>query len=163
MSNLEARLADIERRLAALEARDRVEPRPVGSQSPEQPPRKEPLVKLSVSNKRFDPANPALDSYEDHIWFDCIYILSKKSKPTRAIKGVLEFADLFGEVQLRLNTTLNQPLSPGKTVTQPGTGFAYNQFMSEHQWMLATSLADMKCSFKVLNVIYSDGTSESFA
>tara|TARA_R110000796_G_scaffold226185_1_gene342682 strand:+ start:1772 stop:1879 length:108 start_codon:yes stop_codon:yes gene_type:complete len=35
--------------------------------------------------------------------------------------------------------------------------------MEEHQWMLGTDLKDMKVSFKVLNVIFSDGTSEALS
>ena len=156
MSNIEERLADVERRLALLEARN---PIPVAPSSPSTPtPAGDQIVALSVSNKRFDAGD-----YEEHIWFDCTYTLSNTAKPTRAVKGLLEFADLFGDVRFRIQATVNDPLTPGKPLTLPGIGFTYNQFMTEHQWMLATSLADMRCSFKVLNIIYADGTSEAFA
>jgi hypothetical protein len=92
-----------------------------------------------------------------------VFTLSKDAKPTRAAKWVLEFADLFGEVRFQLRTTLNDPLTLGKAYVQSGIGFAYNEFMDDHQWMLVTDLRDMRCSFQLLNVLYRDGTKESIA
>jgi len=158
VSDLEERIAEIERRLALLEARDGVQkPAPISHSSPPELP-KTPLVALAVSNKRYDQGD-----YEAHIWFDCIYTLSQVSRPTRAVKGMIEFSDLFGNVKFRIQVTINSPLAPGKPLANPGIGFTYNQFMQDHQWVLATDLNDIKCNFVTANVIYSDGTSESFA
>lgn len=163
MNTIENRLAEIERRLATLEARE-AGPAPLDISLPPVPTApSRPLLQLTVSNKRFAPADPGLGSYEDHIWFDCSYLLSNDSKATRAVKGVIEFSDLFGEVKFRLNATLSDPLVPGKPFAQPGIGFTFNQFMGDHQWMLATALKDMKFSFRALSILYGDGTTESFA
>lgn len=157
MSSLEERVAELERRLDLLEARAGVA-RPAGeSDSPQQDLPNETLVKLSVSNKRYDHGD-----YEDHIWFDCVYTLSQKSKPTRAVKGVIEFSDLFGEVKFRIQATVNDPLVPGIPLANPGIGFTFNEFMQEHQWMLTTDLSNMMCKFSVSNVLYSDGTAAAF-
>lgn len=165
MKSIEERLTDIERRLAALEGQaDEINLS--AAETPSAPPAAEPdspLIALRVSNKRYAPSNPSAGSYEDHIWFDCTYTLRASSRPTRAVKGLLEFADLFGDVQFRLNVTLNDPLLPDLARDQPGIGFSYNQFMTEHQWMMVTNLTDMKVSFRPMNVIYADGTSESFS
>ncbi|OWQ77980.1 hypothetical protein CEE63_02925 [Stenotrophomonas maltophilia] len=115
-------------------------------------------MSIAVSNKRYDHGD-----YEDHIWFDCDYTLSEESKPTRAVKGTIEFMDLFGEVKFRLNVTVNSPMSPGRPLANPGIGFTFNQFMPEHQWMLTTDLHDMKIKFVASNMIYSDGTSQVLA
>lgn len=85
------------------------------------------------------------------------------NKPTRAVKGLLEFTDLFGEVKFRIGLTLNERLEPGRPFTQRGIGFEYNQFMAEHQWMRGTDKADMKVLFRVTNILYADGTAETFA
>ena len=162
MSSLEERMADLEKRVALLEARDTVSGAPAAPHVPELTAPKTPFVSVTISNKRYDPVNPGLGSYEDHIWFDCVYALSKDAKPTRAVKGALEFADLFGEVRFRLQTTLNEPLTPGKSISQPGIGFTYNQFLGEHQWMLGTDLKDIKVTFRVMSALYNDGTTESF-
>ena len=162
MKSIEERLTEIEQRLAALESKsDGLGPRP--ADRPTAPPAADPaspLIALRVANKRYAPSNPSAGSYEDHIWFDCTYTLSVSSRPTRAVKGLLEFADLFGDVQFRLNVTLTDPLLPGRASDHAGIGFTYNQFMAEHQWMMVTKLTDMKVSFRPMNVIYADGTSE---
>ncbi|WP_422506240.1 hypothetical protein [Stenotrophomonas sp. GZD-301] len=155
MSSMEERLADLERRLALLETRDRDLPALQGG-LPARGAAEEQVVSVSVSNKRYDHGD-----YEDHIWFDCVYTLSQDSKPTRALKGAIEFMDLFGEVRFRLQLTVNDPLSPGRPLANPGIGFTFNQFMPEHQWMLSTDLSDMQIRLVASNVIYSDGTSAS--
>ncbi len=159
MTDTEQRLAELERRVAILEAMNQ----PAGGKAiaPKAPTTG--LITVDVRNKQYAPENTALGKYEEHIWFDCYYTLSLDSKPTRAVKGRLEFCDLFGEVKFALNTTLNAPLYPGKVTSHEGIGFTYNQFMNEHQWMLVTELKDMTINFKVLNVIFSDGSSEAFA
>lgn len=156
--NIEERFADIERRLALLEERsvNEISKLSVSSQPPESLKNK--LITLHVSNKRY-----VHGDYENHIWFDCIYTLSETSKSTRAVKGAIEFSDLFGDVKFRIQVTINDPLQPGKLLSNPGIGFTYNQFMPEHQWMLVTELNDMQCNFVVQNVLYGDGTSEKFA
>lgn len=159
MPTLEERVEELERRLALIEAR--TPPPPPTPTQPAPPPNAPALVAVTISNKRYEAANAEVEIYEAHIWFDCAYTLSKAAKETRALKGVLEFADLFGEVKFRLNVTLNEPLTPGKPHVQAGVGFVFNQFLDEHKWMLATNLADMRYSFEVLNAIYSDGSMHS--
>lgn len=160
MTDLEKRLTELERRVALLETQHAsAAPADLPQELPPPPALPGPL-KVAVSNKRFDPANPGLGTYDDHIWFDCVYTLAPHVKATRAIKGTLEFADLFGEVRFRLQSTLNTSLSPGASTREDGIGFSYNQFMTEHQWMLATALKDMRCTFNVQSLLYVDGTSE---
>lgn len=160
MSSVEERLAQLELRVAQLEGHRQVPDSPSPEPNASAPLGR--LVSVTITNKRYDPANSDLGTYEDHIWFDCAYTLAAESVPTRAVKGTLEFADLFGEIRFRLNTTLNEPLMPKVPLRQPGIGFTYNQFIAEHQWMLVTKLDDMKCSFRVFEALYSDGTSRAF-
>ncbi len=158
MPDIKQRLANLESRIAALENRNRkLNPKETGANQVQQR-----LIIVEVRNKRYVPENANLEDYQDQIRFDCYYTLSKSSKTTFAVKGLLEFADLFGEVRFSLQTTLNFPLEPGKVFPQEGIGFTYNQLMNEHQWMLATDLADMTFNFKPINVLYEDGTNESF-
>jgi hypothetical protein len=157
MSDVEQRLADLERRMSALEGLGRQ-----GISQPGTVAASHKLLAVEIRNKRADPQDTSHGKYEDHILFDCYYTLSSASKRTRAVKGVLEFADLFGEVIFRLNATLNFALEPGKTVAQEGVGFTFNEFLPEHQWMLATDIKDMVVNIRVLSAIYADGTSENF-
>ncbi|OCX25525.1 hypothetical protein [Pseudomonas graminis] len=160
MSSVEERLAQLELRVAQLEGHRPVPDSP--SHDPDSIAPSGRLVSVTITNKRYDPANSDLGTYEDHIWFDCAYTLAAESVPTRAVKGTLEFADLFGEVRFRLNTTLNESLMPTIPLKQPGIGFTYNQFIADHQWMLVTKLDDMICNFRVSEALYSNGTSKTF-
>jgi len=71
------------------------------------------LVSVMVSNKRLDS-----ESFQDSIRFDCTYTLARDAKPTRAVKGLLVFSDLFDEVKFKVQITLDQPLMPGKPTGQ---------------------------------------------
>ena len=161
MSSMEERMAQLERRVALLEGQQAIPDLPLNNIRPFELPELQP-ISVHVLNKRYSPSNPNLGTYEDYIWFDCVYTLSAESTPTRAIKGTFEFADLFGEVRFRLQTTLNEPLMAALPLKQEGIGFTYNQFIAEHQWMLVTRLEDIKYSFKISEALYADGTSRSF-
>ncbi|MEM0513937.1 hypothetical protein WCN91_00545 [Pseudoalteromonas sp. YIC-827] len=115
------------------------------------------FVSPIISNKSYKKYK-----YDEAITFDVTWDTSELDKPTRAIKGILIFSDLFGESQFRIRTTINNPLSPKTFFTETGIGFDYNQFKDSHNWMLVTDVKDMKVTFDVQNVIYADGTSESF-
>lgn len=119
------------------------------------------IVGIKLTNKRFQNTDAMAGVYEEAIWWDAEYSGDKLARPTRAIKGTIEFADLFGEVKFRLKNTVNKPLSPGGTVRETGVGFNYNQFISSHKWMRGTDLKDMKIQFNVEAIIYEDGTTES--
>ncbi|MCB9896415.1 MAG: hypothetical protein H6825_00290 [Planctomycetes bacterium] len=101
------------------------------------------------------------DVYQDHIWFDCEFCAVQLKSPARAIKGTIEFCDLFGEPRFRIGYTLNERLQPGARVTAAGLGFEYNDFMNEHQWMLTTDLDDMTVRFQVGQILYEDGATET--
>lgn len=77
------------------------------------------------------------------------------------MKGLLTFSDLFGELKFALNVTINDGMTPGRPHRTPGTGFSYNQFIDEHQWMVTTELSDMICALENVHVIYADGSTEN--
>lgn len=161
MEDLRQRIIELEQRVELLEAGRFARDKNISGKVPDLN-RSTSLVQVSISNKRYAPQNLSYGQYEDHIWFDVTYMAGALGKPTRALKGLLSFSDLFGEIKFQLNVTLNERLEPGRPFVQNGIGFTYNQFMQDHQWMLSTSEADMKISFLVTNVIYADGSSEEF-
>jgi hypothetical protein len=115
------------------------------------------FVSPAISNKRFEKY-----TYEENIWFDITWDTSELKKPTRAIKGILIFADIFGESKFQIKKTINKPLSPNQPMKETGIGFEFNQFKDSHKWMLSNDLKDMTFKFDVQNIIYTDGTSESY-
>ena len=120
------------------------------------------IIEPTITNKRFQDSNPSLGIYQEAIWWDVTYHAKNLKKTTRAIKGILEFTDLFGETKFKINVTINDKLSPNKELTQKGIGFSYNQFIPSHQWMMSESLKNMKVKFKIKSIIYEDGTIKRF-
>ena len=96
--------------------------------------------------------------YQDFIFFDLEFQAIGLDKEVRAIKGALNIEDLFGEIKLRVGWTIDVPLKPGDKKIEKGTGFKFNQFSGEHQWIRATELKNMKASFTVKSIIYKDGS-----
>lgn len=106
--------------------------------------------------------NYAKQDYQDYMFFDIDFQAIGLDKPARAIKGVLNFEDLFEEVKLRVKWTIDEPITPGGKHLARGMGFEYNLFTSSHKWIRATDLTDMKANFTVLSIIYQDGTKRDF-
>lgn len=121
-----------------------------------------PLLVPMLTNKRFQESDWQRNIYEDALWFDVSWDTSNLKKPTRAVKGVLIIGDIFGEPKLRLRWTINQPLTPGESYSEKGVGFEYNQFTDSHKWMRTTDLKDITFRFEVTDIIYQDGTQETF-
>jgi hypothetical protein len=162
VEDLKQKIAELEKRLEIVESALFSSGKNVAP--PEIPMTNRPssLIKINISKKKYSPVNLDMGQFEEHIWFNITYLAGTLDKPTRAIKGALCFSDVFGETKFRLNVTLNERLDPNRPLLQEGIGFTYNQFIPEHQWMLATQEQDMKFSFIVTNVIYADGSSEEF-
>lgn len=163
IDDVKQRLDELENRVARLEEQ-RIPVLEVDDQAA-QPDSDESrsIIHARIRNKRFQPQNLDLGQYQDFVWFDCSYSPQKLTKPTRAIKGILEFTDLFGEVKFQIGVTLNERLEPNRLFNQTGTGFEYNKFLDAHQWVLATDEADMKVQFKVTQILFEDKTTKSFA
>lgn len=115
------------------------------------------IVTVRILRKRY-----AEQDYQNYIWFDLEFTAAGLDKPARAVKGVLHLQDLFGEPKMNLNWSIDEPLAPSATVAEKGTGFKFNQFMSEHQWVRATELSNMTASFTVHSILYSDGSRRDF-
>jgi hypothetical protein len=163
--NVEDRLRELESRIAALEAvlkRDLVSTNRDGSAvarvTEEVLNDDRSIVQLSLQSKRYVPG----EFGDDRIDMDFTLKLAEGVGPTRAIKGQLLFTDLFGDPQFAVGYTVNDSMVPYEALAPKGVGFDYNQFMSEHKWMLVTDVHDMHCSFKVSSIIFQDGTTKSF-
>jgi|GEM_PF-3186247 len=102
------------------------------------------------------------ESFSQMIWLDVDFDTSQLPKTTRAIKGALIISDLFGDPMMRIYWTINDPLTPGQDYSEKGTNFAYNEFLSHHQWVRFTDIDDMQVSFEVSDIIYQDGDQASW-
>jgi hypothetical protein len=111
------------------------------------------IVTVNLKRKWFDDSD-----FQKFVFFDIEFVGKGLDKPTRAIKGTLNINDLFGEKKLGIGWTIDQPMQPGGVVAEKGTGFEYNQFKSDHQWVNANKLSDMGATFVVKSILYTDGT-----
>lgn len=123
-------------------------------------PRARTTLVARLSNKRFIERDFERKIPEDSIRLDIDWDTAGLPRPTRAVKGTLVFADLFGEEKLVLDLTVNIPLAPGQPFEQKGRGFTYNQFMESHRWVKETELSNMTIAFIAQEIIYQDGERE---
>ncbi len=100
--------------------------------------------------------------YREQIIFDIKLRAVGIEKATRAVKGTLQFTDLFGETQYSAGWTVDEPVSPGETYIHRGAVIEYNQFLDSHNWLVTTDLKDMGARFKVSSIIYQGGTRQDF-
>jgi hypothetical protein len=115
------------------------------------------ILSVKLLRKQFSKSD-----YRDFVAFDIQYSATGLDKPARAIKGVLNLKDLFGESKMRLNWTIDEPIAPGKQLIERGSGFEFNQFKSEHQWVRSMELENMTATFDVQSILYTDGTRRDF-
>jgi hypothetical protein len=159
--DLAARVADLEKRVTVLEKASAAPAGLPAAAKPAQPG--EFLVPVTLTNKEYRDADPVnRGTWEDVVTWDAHYDFSKLPKPARAIKGILEFSDLFGESKFMLKATINEPVAKGGEHTSKGTGFRYNQFRASEQWVRATDVKDMRVVFRVQQIIYADGEQAEF-
>lgn len=153
MEELHKRLDELEKRVARLEGQP-----PTHDQGRDTTPSPLPIptsiIRVRITNKKHQPQDFEIGEMRDHCWFDCEYLLDKASKPTRAVKGVMEFADLFGDVKFCLEMTINDRLEPARSFKQVGIGFGYNEYIASHNWICSTKETDMKVEFRVTDIIY---------
>lgn len=122
--------------------------------------RPEGILSFTLTRKRYRPSDYQRGIHQDSMMFDAEWDTSKLPKPARAVKGVMIFADLFGESQFMIKTTIDKPMTPNKKFVQTDIGFDFNNFKSDHQWVRATDISNMTFKFELAEVIYSDGTRE---
>jgi len=101
-------------------------------------------------------------TYNEFMTLDVTFKAAGLDKPARAIKGSLIATDLFGERRFRIGWTIDMPITPGDSQDEDGSGFEYNKFKDEHQWMVATKAENMRFKFRVSSILYSDGTRRDF-
>jgi hypothetical protein len=82
-------------------------------------------------------------------------------KDVRAFKGYITFSDLFGEQIMKVTLNISEPIKAGKTLKWPGE-IQYNQFLDYHRKLKEISGEDLQYKFTLTDVIYADGTRESF-
>ena len=159
---LEGRVKSLEDRVTKLEAvQPASAPAPLAEPKVAAPAGKL-VAPVTITSKRYQAANVLEGQIQDGLWYDFTCNFAALKKDTRAIKGVLEFRDLFGAAKFQLNMTISDPVRAGGEYRAEGKGFHYNQFLDSHRWMQGTEPKDMQVVFRVQQVIYADNTREEY-
>jgi hypothetical protein len=118
------------------------------------------MISAEILQKSFHAADYSLGDAGDRIDF-AFRFKNHFPKDVRAFEGLMVFRDLFNKVILQINLTNEETVLSGKTVEWRG-GIEYNQFMPEHQRLSSINIKDLSIDFVLRNVIFTDGTRESF-
>ena len=95
--------------------------------------------------------------YREFIELQVAYKNSSE-KNISGIKGKMIFKDIFGDVILSLNDSMDHSIKAGETYVSKGSGLDYNQFMDEHKKLYATDFEKIKFEYAPEVVIFTDGT-----
>lgn len=120
------------------------------------------VLPATMTYKKFQRKDPASGRYQDYVWFDVLCDTALLEKPTRAVRGKFEFADLFGEVKFELDSTVKDRMEPGQPLKLSRIGFEYNQYLDAHQWLVAADPKELTIRYRVSTIVWEDGATESF-
>lgn len=153
------RIARLEARVEALEQRGSV---PVsGLEGHATRPTAPPVIAAFVKSRQVIPADMNQGRFFDFMLFDIDYVLSNDVEgPATAAKGILQFADMFGEAKLNMEITIEGPLHPGAAISVTDEGFQLNEYDVSHKWMKDTDLKNMKFRFRTQQLLRPDGSIE---
>lgn len=165
-ADVEARITSLERWRPTVDTRlDRMERyRPDVTTSPNAEDG-DMLLSVSIKNKRFDRAG-AEDNRPwrqvDSIWWDATYEAFGLKKDARSIQGLLQFCDLFGDPKFEVRVNINDPVRARGRHRGPSTGIDFDRRNKSHEWLASTKLQNMTFNFRVVRVLYQDGSREEF-
>ncbi len=83
------------------------------------------------------------------------------NKDIKAFIGVITFSDLFDRTIKSVNTTFEEGLKVGETKQWNGT-IRVNMFDQDDKRLASIDLSAMKVSWRVSQIIFADGTKQSF-
>jgi len=117
---------------------------------------------VRITRKHFAAQDAAHDHWEDFIELDVEIDTTPLSRPAVALKGMLQFADAFGQVHFTMPVQINDNIKPGSSVRQKGLDFEYNQFDNAHKWMMSTEAKKMVVAYQLSAIMYADGATELY-
>ena len=117
-------------------------------------------ISVRLISKTFHKGNFRMGDAGNRIDFTFLF-QSHLEKDVRAFKGAVIIKDLFDQDILRVTLTHETGLQANGTTTWQG-GIKYNQFMATHQRLLTVEQNDIAVSFACENILYTDGSRESF-
>ena len=88
---------------------------------------------------------------------------SNLEKPVRAFEGIVVFQDLFEREIMRLDVTVEDPVTRGRTVRwQWRENPYYDEYTGDYLRMVSIDTDDLVTTFVLKQVVYQDGTRQQF-
>ena len=114
------------------------------------------LISVRLLKKGFHAANPSVSDYQDAITFSVLFS-NLTDKNIRAFDGVLEFTDLLDNKIIGAKVAINESVVANSPFNWEGQ-LDYNQFMPTHRRLRDEEQPNLKVSFSVRKILFSDGT-----
>ena len=118
-------------------------------------------VRVTVTNKKNVPKDTSNGRYSDRVEFS-FKIENLTSRSIKGIQGTLTVYDLFDKKIISINCDFTgQTISPNSYITVDDLGIDINQFMSNHIELYNEKFNDLKFSYEVTNIVYTDSSTNN--
>lgn len=119
-------------------------------------PKLEATVVVTATGKTNIPEDIYNGRYSDRVEFS-FDLENQYDKEVKGVSGTLEINDLFGKKIMSVNCDFTGKSIPAKgKISYSGLGIDINQFMDNHIKLYNTAFDDLKISYKVSKIIFSD-------
>lgn len=116
-------------------------------------------VDLTITSKKFDPANIENTQYQNYITMGFKF-QNKTTKDIRGVQGTIIFYDIFQNEIKRVNIAYDDTPISANTDKSWVASIKYNQFMDSDIKLNNTDLENLKYVWLPEVIIYQDGTTE---
>jgi hypothetical protein len=83
---------------------------------------------------------------------------NKSDKDIEGVKGVLKFADIFGDEIMNVRWSYDGGVPAKQSIVERNVGVDINHFMDDHMKLWNTDFDKLKSNFEVSTIIFKDGT-----
>lgn len=112
-------------------------------------------VSLEIIKKGFSSSN-----YDDNITFT-FQLENKTGKDMEGVEGIVTMKDIFGNVIQTISFSYDDGIKAGETKLYLAS-VDYNQFMEKDIKLKGTELEKLKYDWQVTQIVYQDGSVESY-
>jgi hypothetical protein len=116
-------------------------------------------VDLTITSKKFDPANIENTQYQNYITMGFKFS-NKTAKDIRGVEGTVIFYDIFQNEIKRVNISYDDTPIAANTDKTWVASIKYNQFMDSDIKLNNTELENLKYVWLPSTIIYQDGSSD---
>ena len=115
-------------------------------------------VTVLVTDKTVTPKNTDHWIFSNYVNF-VFSITNNTAKDIQGIQGELNISDLFGAEIMTVGCDFTgETIAAGATITNDDLSFECNEFMDEHMKLYNEEYKDLKFTYVVKQIVFTDGT-----